>query len=399
MKRGEWHQCGDKSQRIVQEQLEHGNGVGVVVSPRDLALRNAIDYATEYRNLGAEVLIDHQFYVPEFANSNLVSYPASQHRASISQLNQISDTALTALARDLERTSRDLGTSALVAPAVIYEAGRQDIVQLNARLFGAAKAAGDNLGVPTIATVVLGKSVAMSMQTLSPVLSQVTGLNANGWYFGFEFGAPRIPAMQEDIERVGKAILTLACSGQPLLHAYAGPMALLSHGFGATGAAIGHAQNTWQFTPERWQQTAGQGGGGDAPPRFFSSGLWGTIIYPDETERIPSSVLADVMTHSPFSAQIARRPPQSWSRWDANKHLVYEIGKSVRAIAQATQARKCADASEAILNKAIQLHGTIASSGLTLADGTSSYQHNWSMAVRAILRDQSTDYDFLEMIP
>ena len=47
----------------------------------------------------------------------------------------------------------------LIAPAIPYEAARPDITQLNARLFLAAKAAGDALSIPTYATVVLGSSV------------------------------------------------------------------------------------------------------------------------------------------------------------------------------------------------------------------------------------------------
>jgi hypothetical protein len=264
MKRGVWHQCGDRSQKLVQEQLEHGNGVGVVISPRDLKQENAEAYSVEYRQHGADVLLDQQFYVPDFANVNLASYAISQHRAAISQRNQISDGALDRLAQDLEDSNKKLHTSAVIAPAVIYEAARADIVQLNARMFSAAKRAGDALGVPTYATVVLGRSVTTSTQTLSPVLSQVTALDADGWYIAYEFDAPRIPFDRNDIERAGSAILTLACTGVPVLHAYAGPMAILSQGLGATAAGVGHSQNTWQFTPDRWQPSSGQGGGGDA---------------------------------------------------------------------------------------------------------------------------------------
>lgn len=269
MKRGTWHQCGDKSQKVVQEQLEHGNGNGVILSPRDLSRHNAKEYAEEYRKLGADVLLDQQFYVPDFSNKNLLSYPISQHRASISQLNQINNISLDLLAKDLEESNREIGVSALVAPAVIYEAARSDIVQLNAWMFSAAKRAGNVLGIPTYATIVLGRSVTSSMQTLASMLSQATALDADGWYFAFDFNASRIPSDRNDLERAGKALLSLACTGLPVLHAYAGPLALLPLGFGSTGAGIGQAQNTWQFTPERWQPTAGQGGGGDAPPRFF----------------------------------------------------------------------------------------------------------------------------------
>lgn len=397
MKRGTWHQCGDRSQELVREQLDQGNGVGVVISPRDLSQVNAEARSGEYRQLGADVLLDQQFYVPDFSNDKLASYPISQHRAAISQLNQISDSSLDVLAQDLEDSNRKLNTSALIAPAVIYEAARGDIVQLNSRMFSAAKRAGDTLGIPTYATVVLGRSVTTSTQTLSPVLSQATALPADGWYFAYDFDGPRIPLDQGDIERAGNAVLTLACTGGPVLHAYAGPMALLSQGFGAVAAGVGHSQNTWQFTAERWQPSSG-GGGGNAPARFYSAALWGTLIHPDETVRLPSAVVSDVMTQSPFSTPVFQNPPQPWSRWEANKHLVYLIGKTVAQIATKADARARANDASAILAHAVALHGTIAGSGLTLADGTNSYQANWAAAVNAVLKNSAADYDYLEML-
>ena len=47
MKRGAWHQCGDRSQKLVVEQLTAGHGVGVILSPRDLS-DMAVKYAAQY---------------------------------------------------------------------------------------------------------------------------------------------------------------------------------------------------------------------------------------------------------------------------------------------------------------------------------------------------------------
>lgn len=94
MRRGAWHQCGDRSQRLVEEQLEYGSGVGVILSPRDLGRKRALIYAERYRDLGAQVLIDHQFYVPDFTNPRLDSYPISSFRAAVSSLGQLSDRQL-----------------------------------------------------------------------------------------------------------------------------------------------------------------------------------------------------------------------------------------------------------------------------------------------------------------
>jgi hypothetical protein len=104
MRRGAWHQCGDRSQLLSLEQLQTGIGVGVIISPRDITQTNAAAYAERYHAAGADVLIDQQFYLPNFTNSKLDSYGISQFRAPVSALQQLDDQQLIALGNEL-RTS------------------------------------------------------------------------------------------------------------------------------------------------------------------------------------------------------------------------------------------------------------------------------------------------------
>jgi len=248
MRRGAWHQFGDRSQKLVLEQLQSGVGVGAIISVRDLKWNNALAYAQRYKELGADVLIDQQFYNPDFVNRNIESYPIFQYRQAISQLAQISDIDLVNIANELRNYHIQIEADGLIAPAVMYQAGRSDITELNRRLFEISKVVGDEIGIPTYATVMLDRSVTSSNQTVGRIISEVTALNSDGWYFGFEFNDERIASSYELVLRCGAAGLTLACTGKPVLYSYAGPMALLALGFGATGAAIGHSQNLWQFT-------------------------------------------------------------------------------------------------------------------------------------------------------
>jgi hypothetical protein len=398
MRRGAWHQCCDKSQRLVHEELQHGIGVGVIISPRDVSMPNAVQYSQMYHEAGAHVLIDQQFYTPHFSNRLLQSYPISQYRTSVSALHQITDPDLAAFASSLRDINAALATDGLIAPAVVYEAARSDIVQLNARLFAAAKQAGDELGIPTYATVVLGRSVTSSNATVDTILSQVTALNSDGWYYGFEFEPERIPSSYAAVLRCCAAGLTLACTGKPVLHAYAGPMGLLSLGFGATGAGIGHYQNVWKFTGGRWRSSAVQGGGGNAPPRYFSAALWGTIVYPDEVVRLNPTLQGQVLTQSPFSPSGAPGRSGPWSRWDAHKHLVYVICRTLQDISADEDPRRNTQAAVRILQGSTVLHGAIAGSGVMLGDGTNVYQHNWATALNELLNSYSRDFDYLELL-
>jgi hypothetical protein len=396
MRRGAWHQFGDRSQKLVTEQLQQGAGVGVIISPRDLSRKLAVAYAERYRALGAEVLLDHQYYIPEFTNERFDSYPISRFRKGVSSLNKISDQDLTDFRNELRVDHEELKADAVIAPAVVYQAGRSDILQLNARLFAAAKHVAADLKIPIYATVVLGRSVTASDKTLQTVLSQATALSCDGWYFGFEFEDERLPSVRETVRRCCVAGLTLACTGKPVLHAYAGPMGLLSFGFGATGVAIGHSQNLWKFTRDRWMPATSQGGGGDAPARFFSSALWGTIIYPDETTQLSAALRNQVLTHSPFSGPVASNLP--WGRWDSGKHLVYMLAQQISTMAAETDPRKNATAAITLLDNALSLHAAIQQSNVFLGDNTNAYQANWKAALEDLLRDNQGDFDFFDLL-
>jgi len=396
MKRGFWHQFGDRSQRLAQEQLANGNGVGVIVSTRDLSYDKAVNYAESYKAAGAEVLIDQQFYVPHFTNPQLASYPINKYRVSVSDLNHLSDRDASQLASSLELINQRVKANAVLAPALAYEAGRLDIDLLNTRLFHISKEVGNALGIPTYATVVLGQSTTTSQENMNLALSRATSLNADGWYYAFEFSPERVPSDVNAVHSCCKAGLTLACTGKPVLHGYAGPMALLSMGFGATGTAVGHSQIMWRFARERWAPSDDQGGGGDAPPRFFSTTLWGTIIYPDEITLLPAALQSEVLVHSPFSAQVNSN--LSWPRWEANKHLIYAIGQVISDISVNSDARTCAQQAIDRLSSATNLHGRIATKGLNLRNGTNIYQDAWSLALRRLMTNASNDYDYLSLI-
>jgi hypothetical protein len=396
MRRGAWHQCGDRSQKLASEQLGHDSGFGVIISPRDLARTNAIEYAKEYRDLGAEVLIDYQYYVPEFTNNRLESYPISRFRAEVSTLNKISDQDLADLGNELRVDHKELMPSALVAPAVVYQAGRPDIVQLNARFFACAKRVADDLGIPIYATIVLGRSVTSSDHTLRTTLSQATTLDSDGWYFGFEFEDERIPSSRDAVRRCCAAGLTLACTGKPVLHAYAGPMGLLSFGFGAAAVGIGHSQNLWKFTRDRWMQAPSQGGGGDAPARFFSSALWGTIVYPDETSQLSSAIRDKILTPSPFSGPVALS--LEWNRWDSGKHLVYCLAQEFASLASEKDPRKNVQSAIARLENAISLHDAIERESVFLVDDTTAYHANWKAALEDLLKENEDDFDYFDLL-
>ena len=399
MLRGPWHQCGDRSQRIVEAFLGMGLGVGVVISPHDLTYANATLYSRRYVSQGAHVLFDPQFFSTLFSNKKLDTYPINSIRTSIPQTNQISDQSLARLIIALNEINSRLGTAGVISPALAYEAGRPDIISLNERLFTASKQVGDALGIPTYATVIIGKSATSSSSTIDSVLSAATSLGSDGWYFGYEFANEGICGAYDEVLRFCISGLKLACTGLPVFHAFAGPMALLSLGFGATGVGIGHFQNLWQFTRSRWVNATGTGGGGNAPPRFFSGSLWGRIIYPDDVVRLQQPVLNQVLTHTPFSGNVSASSPNlTWSLWDANKHLLHVIFSQVATLLATPDAGNIANRIVSHLSGAIQLRRSIIAQGIALTDPTNSCQVNWQRAMQDLTTQCHDSYEYLRQL-
>lgn len=400
MRRGAWHQCGWQSQTIASEMLAQNVGVGAILSPKSLALPKAEEYASTYHGHGAHVLIDPQFYVPDFTNERMESYQiTAEFRTSVQKLHAISEKNLSILSTQIEQMNISIQADGVIAPAIVYEAGDTKIIDLNKRLFYAAKKAGDSIGVPTYATVVLGASVAASESAISDILSEVTSLEADGWYYAFQFDNERIPSETNSIFRCCAGGITLACTGKPVLHAYAGPMGLLSFCFGATGAAVGQFQNLWRFDPRNFQPSEdSQGGGGKHPPRFFSSTLWGTVVHPDETSMLSTELRNKIITSSPFTGAGPTKPPQNWSNHDANKHLVHTICTKLKEHATNTKARAICIDSQKILANAVVLYTEVRKQGIFLKDKSDTYQRNWRQAIEHLLKERKEDFDFLEML-
>lgn len=391
MREGPWHQLGSQSQTLALDLLQRGKGSGVIFSPRYLTFEQAASRAEEYHDLEACVLFDPQFYGSGWSNRSLDSYPTGGLRVSICKSSSIDDDKADRLTAQLVEVCGELECDAIIAPAVIYAAGRRDIVELNKRLFRAAREAGNHLGVATYATVMLGRSVTQSDATLYPILSDATSINADGWYFGFEFPEERVPSDLQYTLRCCHSCLLLASTGKPVMHAFAGLMAILTSGVGANAVGIGATQKLWRLEPSCWEQPGQSWGDSSMPQRFFSTGLWGTIVHPDETQdQRVQQLQEEILTLSPFTVP--------WTRRTALRHLVYMISSTVEGIYQQSEITDRFTIAVGILDDAMALHGRIAATGLRLRDNTNAYQANWRQALQRLQDDFKADLDYLRLI-
>lgn len=401
MKRGLWHQCGNRSQTIAMEQLKLGIGSGVILSPRDLSFKNAKQRASAMRKLGAEVTVDPQFYLPTSTVGTVKDWGLIVHRMSAAKLAKLSMQDVKALTKVIKQINEACACTAVVSPAIVYDAGQQTVVEANRKLYEAAREAGDALGIPTYCSVPVGHSVAQSNDEVIELLSRVTAFQPGGWLLAWEFNSGRVPSGAPRVRAFAKACLALAITGLPVLHSCAGPLALLSHAFGCTAAGICHSQNMWKLDRSRFVASM-SGGGGGAPPRYFSKALWGTIVFPDEYAALSPTLRKIVHTSSPFSKGVGINPPFARSqlpKWDAYKHLIYVIGTMVQELGAAESARRAAEVAKQVLEVSVATHAQIeAFMGVALKDETAQYQPTWLDALDGTLKHNKSDYDYLDLM-
>lgn len=393
MRKGLWHQCGHQSQNIVSDQLAHKNGVGAIISVVNVSRRRAGEIASAYRNAGADILIDLQVYNPGFGNAKLDEYGLAAARQSTGALSALSPRDRKTLSREIRALNSEVGASAVLAPATIYQPERLDIVDINEQLFEAGKSAADALGLPVYATVVLGEGFLKAPDLAESALSRATALAADGWYFAIENNTDPLPRDEDFVWLFVNSILSLACTGLPVLGAFSGPAALLAISAGATGVGVGHWKNLWQFNSGRFEISDKNGGAAPAP-RYFSSILWSTIVLPDETANLGDALWNKIKVDSPYAPRSAS--DGLWTLRHSHNHLLSVLGQQIERRMRAPSLRSLARQSVSDLLEASRTHAQIEKKLGIVRDSSNLHQHVWAGALTRLLSQREGDFAFID---
>ncbi len=332
---GAWHQLGAGTHEIAYELLQDNIGEGAIFSHKDLEFRLARGSAHGINTLGKGVLWDPQFFDPEHKPKHSLTYPTQEFRCTEEELIGLSETGKSTLSSALEQVNRDLHCRAVLAPALLYQAGSTKIQAVNRMLFACAKRAGDAIGVPTLASIPFGHSTCVDDSGITAVLNAATSLPADGWYVVFEFSGENYPRKKAEVIRCANACIGLAAVRPNLIFGYGGHLSLPVMAWGAAGAGIGHQKTLWQFLRRRFEDDDSEqakaelkkgGGGKKQIPHFFSSSLWQRLIYTTEVESVltlPSSFHSKILVPTDYSPAI--QPGQPFKPWDleqSHKHML-----------------------------------------------------------------------------
>jgi len=257
---------------------------------------------------------------------------------------------------------------------------------------------GDELGIPTYATVCLSHSVLVSDRSTSDILTNVTALNCDGYYLSIQTDS-RIVNKREELLLLAKIILTLASTGRNVFHAFAGPLSLFTICFGAKSVGLGQCRNLWNFSRIRFDINApkNEGRNGGAV-RLFSKNLWGTFVYPEELTSIQTSLASQLLTRSPFTLNLNIEGTIPIRKAVAQNHLLYVIGTTIENLISTCPSYKdrtnevismLRNAEELIFNIRRQK---------TFKDETFSYQQQWRNVLETSLDLYADQFAFLELL-
>ncbi len=401
MRQGVWHQVGHNLHLRTLAVVKAGIGEGSILSSGDATYDSHKKTAKLLRSAGSQVLIDTQFHTPSLTNPRIETYPYNKYRLALTGQLRAGQPQLDSLAETLEEVNRELRTVAILAPSLIYEPSRPDIVDLNSELFSTAKLVGDSLGTPTIATVGIDSAVAASSIELDNILGHCTSLGADGFYLCYEFPSKLFRATVSDILTFSKTCLKLAACGVPLIHGYAGPLSLLSVGCGAQSVALSPFLSMWAFTKQRLEPSTG-GGDGSQPRRFFSTTLWSRIAIPDDLFFVPqASVSGLLQIHSPFSNVLANSDLSvvKWTKGDSEAHAVWAMGDVLNSLLALKNYRQIARQVIQGLQVAQEWHNHLRELNAHLkAQEETVYHQTWISALTRLLAENSDDFDFLELL-
>lgn len=395
--RGAWHQFGHESAAIAADVFPQagGGGVGAIFSPKDGALVSSTNRAASFRGHGKQVMWDPQFYRLSFQNRYTQSYPTDVFRVALARNGSLSSAEQSALSQALEAVNRDLGSVAVIAPAVVMEASTPGHLLINEMLYKVAKQAGDRLGIPTVAPIPIASSASASEVEVDRIIQRITAWGPDAWYLLYDFDGDALPSDLGRLQLWAKTSLNLAGTGKPLIQGYQGMLSAVAVGLGSHAIAVGHFQTLWHFDPDHWQVTSSPSRSG--PPKFLSVPLWHNLKFPDDFTLLPTPQGDPHLTVSPWSAvPQSRRMAANWRHADARRHFMFVSTQWIDSAMALPSSRQRASFAKSHLDDAQRHWATLGR--LSYPTMPNIPHRDWSGLLDWALINKAHDYDWLDLI-
>lgn len=306
-----YHQMGHNSQNLLGESgLDHYGGA--ILSPVDYSQSEVSSQVSMYQTDSFDLVFDSQLYYPKSHRRKLPRW--SYFPSDVDTADQGSWSWWRAQVNELAKTARELGVYAVCSPSVVPRAFGDEYYALMRRvaMYLADLLAGSDVKVLQTLLVRLGQ---LSQEGMSERIASIaSGSNIPRVYLILvSEGNPRRELREiRDIQGAMRLIRFLEQAGLRVLIGFCCSDVILWKTAGASDCATGKFWNLRRFTPSRWQESAG--GGGGQVPYWFEERLMAFLRASDLSRLEQADLLSERVARNPYGREVLRIREESPGR-------------------------------------------------------------------------------------
>ncbi len=229
-------------------QFGAGTDSGVIVWPRTLDREQVERHAREIRDVGASLLFDPCFYVPNTGRSRILDYPYWEN-ISFNTSDFTGQAGRDFCRRVIEYQVSILNVTEILLPGRYANVRNEDWLTMH-RLF-AETADEMELDRPVYSTIALGPDVLRDRPSIDSILDEITAYPVEGVYFLYR--PPNDEYLTTDdlfLVNLLVAFLSISLADKELILGYSSQQDLLFAAAGVRTIASGNYRNVRCFNPE-----------------------------------------------------------------------------------------------------------------------------------------------------
>ena len=234
--------------RALLQQYAAGRDAGVILWPRTLEQEQVERHAREIHAIGASVLFDTCFYVPNTERARILNFPY-WNDVTFETGAFTGATGAEFCRRVIDYQVNILNVTDVLLPGRYTNVRNEEWLAMH-RLF-ADTAADMGLNRPVYATVALGPDVLRDAASINAILDEVTSYPVQGIYFLYRTPNDEYLSTDEGfLVNLMIAFLSLTLAGKEVIVGYASQQDLLFAAAGVQTIASGNYRNVRSFSPE-----------------------------------------------------------------------------------------------------------------------------------------------------
>lgn len=229
------------------ELVSAGVAAGVILSPRVSSPEQLAEHAEEIRDLGGQIHVDPQFYVPATEHSRIRNFPF--WNGIVYDTTAFAEGGATSFCDRVIEYELELQVNGVLLPGAYTNTGDSEWRDMQACFVECG--AGARLDRPVYMTLAVGPDLVANRATFDVVVDEVVSAPVQGVYFLVRHPNDQF-LVSDDSFLYGllDALLSVRLSGKDVIAGYSNQQGLLYASAGVDTIASGNFRNVRHFNPD-----------------------------------------------------------------------------------------------------------------------------------------------------